>query len=88
MSFDPDWCISPGEILKDWMKENGLPLAVTAKACRLPVEVVHDILNGSRQLGELDAEGLQRGTHVSKSLWLNLERAYRDGLKLGKRAAT
>ncbi len=82
--FDPDWVISPGETLREWIEENGLTPHVTATACGLrPVEV-EGVLRASRKITPRIAAGLQRGTDIPAQLWLNLERAYRNGLTRGK----
>jgi HTH-type transcriptional regulator/antitoxin HigA len=82
--FNPDWCISPGETLRDWMDENGLSARVTAKACSLDVVVFQRILDGKQRIGLTKACKLQQGTGIPAQLWLNLERAYRQGLAEGK----
>jgi HTH-type transcriptional regulator/antitoxin HigA len=83
--FDPDWVISPGETLREWIDENGLSVKSTATICRLrPIEI-EGVLRGSRKITPRIANGLHAGTQISARLWLNLERAYRDGLAAGKR---
>lgn len=89
MKFDPDWVISPGETLRDWMRENGFvlgdrvllkPLATT---CSMTPEQLQRILDG-KPLGQVAACKLQQGTGIPARLWLNLERAFRQGLAEGK----
>lgn len=82
--FDPDWVISPGETLRDWLDENGLTPRVAARACGLSPETFDGILRGTARIVPGIADKLQRGTMISARLWLNLERAYREGLAAGK----
>ena len=83
-TLDPDWTISPGETLRDWCDENGVSPRVCARACGLSIETVDGILRGTARIVPGIADKLQRGTMISARLWLNLERAYRQGLAEGK----
>jgi HTH-type transcriptional regulator/antitoxin HigA len=84
MTFDPDWVVSPGETLRDWLDENGLSARVGARACRLSPETFDGILRGTARIVPGVADKLESGTMIPARLWLNLERAYRDGLAAGK----
>jgi plasmid maintenance system antidote protein VapI len=84
--FDPDWCISPGETLRDWRKENRLDVKTAAGACaRMPVDWYEEIEAGKRRINAVTAAALEHGTYIPARLWLNLERAYRVGLAAGKK---
>jgi HTH-type transcriptional regulator / antitoxin HigA len=84
-NFDPDWTISPGETLREWMEENGLPLKATATACgRMDPKQLQGILDGKRKITTVAACKLQQGTGIPARLWLNLERQFRQGLAEGK----
>jgi HTH-type transcriptional regulator/antitoxin HigA len=82
--FDPDWVISPGETFADWIEEEGLSVRVAAIRCGVAVRDVQGILSGRVRITRSVAEQLEEGTGVSAKTWLNLERAYRDGLAAGK----
>ena len=82
--WDPDWVISPGETLRDWMDENRLTVGIVAKVCGLDRHEVERILDGKRRITPKVADHLAAGTQIPARLWLNLERAYRDGLAAGK----
>jgi HTH-type transcriptional regulator/antitoxin HigA len=82
--WDPDWTISPGETLRDWMEENHLTPRVVARICHMSQGEVERVLNGTRVITPKAAAKLAAGTQIPARLWLNLERAYRDGLKAGK----
>jgi HTH-type transcriptional regulator / antitoxin HigA len=84
-SFDPDWVISPGETLAEWMAEQGLSVRVTATVCgRMDPKRLQGIVNGTRRITKADASRLAHGTGIPATLWLNLERAFRQGLAEGK----
>jgi HTH-type transcriptional regulator / antitoxin HigA len=83
--FDPDWVISPGETLRDWIDENRLSVRSTATVCgRMPVERLRRILDGRQRITRKDADALAVGTRIPARLWLNLERQFRQGLAEGK----
>lgn len=83
--FDPDWCIHPGATLRDWREENGLPTKAAATACaRMPVEMYERIEAGEQKITDEIAAALAHGTGITASLWRNLERNFRAGLKAGK----
>ena len=83
--FDPDWVISPGETLRDWIEENGLTVRSTATVCgRMDPKELQRILDGVRHVTPKVAEKLAYGTGIPARLWLNLERQFRKGLAEGK----
>lgn len=83
--FDPDWVVKPGETLKEWIEENGLTVRSTATTCgRMDPDRLQRIIDGKQRITHTDAARLAHGTGISERLWLNLERAYRAGLKAGK----
>jgi plasmid maintenance system antidote protein VapI len=82
--WDPDWVISPGETLRDWMEENHLSVRVTAKLCVMEPGELQRVLNAKRRITPTVAAKLAAGTNIPAQLWLNLERVYRDGLAAGK----
>lgn len=83
--FDPDWVVRPGDTLREFMEETNLPKSALALSCgRMPLELFDKVLNGQAKITPKIAEGLEIGTQIPASLWLNLERAYRAGLKAGK----
>lgn len=86
LRFNPDWVISPGETLRDWMEENGIPSArIVASCCRdLEANEVQGVLDGKRRITKVLACKLSVATGISAQLWLNLERQFRQGLAEGK----
>jgi HTH-type transcriptional regulator/antitoxin HigA len=83
--FDPDWTIAPGETLREWIEENGLTVRSTAVACgRMDAKRVQSIIDGRTRISRDDAARLQAGTGIPATLWMNLERRYREDLRRGK----
>lgn len=84
VNFEPDWVVSPGETLRDWMQEHDLGVRATATTCGLAPRDIQGILSGRLRVTSALAERLEKGTRVSRKLWVNLERSYREGLANGK----
>jgi HTH-type transcriptional regulator/antitoxin HigA len=85
VSFNPDWTIAPGGTLQEWIEENGLTVRSTAVACgRMDPERLQGIIDTTVPVTEDDAARLQAGTGIPATLWLNLERRYRQDLARGK----
>lgn len=75
--FDPDWRVSPGQILKDWMAENGLLQRDVAHRSNLQLTHVRDILKGEATITPYVAEQLELATGVVGQVWMNLDYEYR-----------
>lgn len=80
--FNPDWRVSPGEILREWREENGLSQGMVSKITGgiehggFALEDVRRIEAGEVELTDEDCRVLAR-TGISAVFWQNLERAYR-----------
>ncbi len=85
MTFDPDWCIRPGLTLQDVFDEIGLPMKSYAEFTGLSMETLHSVLAGA-PITESIAEQLAKLPGGPRaSMWLALERNYREGLAAGRR---
>lgn len=91
-AFDPDWVIKPGDTLQEMLDESGMPgdtgYRMVSKLSGIPVPIIEKIISGEQEINDNIAECLAAGVSpllISKQFWLNLERAYREGLKAGKK---
>ena len=75
--FDPDWTVSPGEILEEWREEKGLSYEAAAQLCGLSLHVFRGVLDGETAITGAIASQLGRGTDISAHLWLGLEAIHR-----------
>src|ERR1039457_4017450 len=82
--FKPDWCVAPGETLREWCVETGLSPHAAATACMIEPDVFERLLSGDEPLTGVLAAGLASGTGITASFWLNFERHYREALAGGK----
>src|SRR3712207_766024 len=65
--------IHPGEILGDWMAEEGLSANALAKALKVPHNRITTILAGKRAISADTALRLARYFGTSADLWLGLQ---------------
>jgi plasmid maintenance system antidote protein VapI len=81
--FDPDWVIAPGETLKDWFADVGLPYSV-ASLYAIPPRTLKKLMAGTQPITPLIAQRLCNLTHIGAPFWLALEHNFRVGLAAGK----
>jgi plasmid maintenance system antidote protein VapI len=82
-AWDPDWVIRPGVFLAEEMKTRGLPVSSVSEITGLEVWDLVEILTGKHEINQDDADCLAK-LGMSATMWMNLERSYRDGLAKGK----
>lgn len=80
MSNEPDYAVSPGDYLRDWMEETDSTSSDLAYSSALDIKYVDDILAG-KPLSIIVAGGLERATEYSATWWMKMEDNYRADLK-------
>jgi antitoxin HigA-1 len=68
--------IHPGDILSDWMAEEGLSANALAKALKVPHNRITAITAGKRAVSAETALRLARYFGTSADLWMNLQAGY------------
>lgn len=68
--------IHPGELLRDELNEIEVSLNELARALRVPMNRVSEIVNGKRNITVDTAMRLARYFGTSAQYWLNLQTAY------------
>jgi addiction module HigA family antidote len=68
--------IHPGEILRDEMQELDITINGMARALRVPVSRIDEIVKGKRSITAETALRLGRFFGSSAQLWMNLQTAY------------
>lgn len=81
--FDPDYVVAPGETLREWFDDVGLPLSVAA-LYGLDERTLQRIFDGKQKITPAIAQRLCNLTHVGAPFWLALEQNFRVGLAAGK----
>jgi plasmid maintenance system antidote protein VapI len=84
--WQPDWVVSPGEMLQEWMNERNLSPETLAVGCNAPratsVAYIQAVLDRV-PMSELTASIIAEATQTTSRLWLALEHNYRAGLARG-----
>ena len=68
--------VHPGEILGDWLKEEGITLTSLARALGVPHNRIVAILAGERGISADTALRLARYFGTSAQMWIGLQGAY------------
>ena len=82
--------VHPGEILADWMAEEGISANALARALKVPHNRITAITAGKRSVTAETALRLARYLGTSPDLWINLQADYdreRAECALGERIA-
>jgi len=75
--YEPDYVISPGEILEETLMSRGLQKVEVAERCGLSAKQVSLILSGKAPVTPETAINLERILGVSANVWNNLEAKFR-----------
>lgn len=81
--YKPDYCVRPGSVLAEYIEAiwNGSDHDFSIHS-GIPLRVVRNILSGEHPIDERMAIRLEESTTYVKSLWLNMEKSYREGVVL------
>lgn len=85
MTFQPDWAVHPGEILRELLEDLRLSVRVAATATGIGEEALTAVLKGRAPITEDIARRLAV-LPVSGRLWLNLQRDHDASLARGAEA--
>jgi HTH-type transcriptional regulator/antitoxin HigA len=77
---EPDYAVTPGEVLQETMEALGMTRADLAKRTGLSRKTVNQIIQVREPISYDSALWLERVTGVAARVWNNLETAYRERL--------
>lgn len=77
LPYQPDYAVSPGEILEEVLATMGMTKAELAERCGRPTKTISEIIHGKAAITAETALQLGRVTGRAPSLWQNLEATYR-----------
>ncbi len=75
--YEPDYAVSPGEVLEETIAVRGIKKVDLAKKCGLSAKTISLILSRKAPLTPDTAIQLERVVGISASIWNNLEANYR-----------
>ncbi|MBF0317119.1 MAG: HigA family addiction module antidote protein [Nitrospirae bacterium] len=77
MRYEPDYAVSPGDILQERLEAMGMSQAEFAKKCQTSQQVINQIIHGRHSVTPEIAIRFEEITGVSANIWSNLEASYR-----------
>ena len=80
-TFNPDYCVAPGETILEVMEDRGITIKELASYLLQTAEEVQLLLVGESPLTESIAAKLEELFDIPQSFWLNLERFYQEKKK-------
>lgn len=75
--YDPDYTVTPGEILEETLQTRNIKKIDLAQRCGLSAKTISQIISGTAPVSPETALCLQRVLGVSANIWNNLEANYR-----------
>lgn len=81
--YTPAEVLPPGATLAETLEAVGMTQAELARRADRPVKTVNEIVEGKTELTADTAIQLERVLGVPASLWLSLERNYREAMDPG-----
>ncbi|MBT3305622.1 MAG: ImmA/IrrE family metallo-endopeptidase [Alphaproteobacteria bacterium] len=82
--FQPDYAISPGEILEDEIRARGIKKVDLANRCGRPIKTISEIISGKTGITPETAIQFERVLGIPAHVWTNLESNFR--LRLAKKS--
>lgn len=74
-----DWDPTPGETVRETLKELGITQKDAAKIAGLSYASINKIINGKGKITPKIAIGLEKATKVPKVVWINLQNNFSKG---------
>jgi addiction module HigA family antidote len=75
--YEPDYAVTPGEILEETLEARNIKKVDLAQRCGLSAKTISQIVNGTAPVSPETALCFQRVLGVSANIWNNLEANYR-----------
>ncbi|MBF0539495.1 MAG: HigA family addiction module antidote protein [Nitrospirae bacterium] len=76
MRYEPDYAVSPGEVLQERLEAMGMNQAEFARRCQISPQIINQIIHGRHRVTAEIAIRFESITGVSANVWSNLEVAY------------
>lgn len=76
MNYQPDYLVSPGEILADYLESTNITDHQLAKTSKIPITTIQDIINNRDCITESIAIELERSLGRPAHFWKNLQLNY------------
>lgn len=81
LAFDPDYCVPPGCVLREWIQETGVSRAEVARSLGISWGGLSLLIAGDMDIGRELAAKLGAETGISPGFWLAREKRHREFLE-------
>lgn len=88
MTYEKDWTVHPGEVLRETIEERGMTVTEFARRAGLSRTHVSQIIRGKAGYSAQAAVAFERVTGVSAALWTRLLANYRVDIAKGRQDFT
>lgn len=75
--YEPDYAVSPGDILAEYLETRGMPQAELARLCGRSPKLISEIIAGKAPVEPRTALQFERALGMDASVWLGVESNYR-----------
>jgi addiction module HigA family antidote len=83
--FEPDWTVHPGELVDEFMEQDGYSKEDLSKNTGWSLEFINEILSGNISITNDIADKLSKTIGMKKHFWLKAQETYEnDLLRLNK----
>ena len=82
--YEPDYAVSPGEVLEEHLETRGMSQAELARLCGQSPKLISDIIAGKAPVEARTALQFEKALGMDASVWLGIESDYR--LRLARQA--
>lgn len=80
MSATPDYVVTTGDFIAEWMEDEGINAAELSRRLGVTPKHVSELLRGIAPLSHAQALGLERVTGIPARIWNQYESGYREDL--------
>lgn len=74
--YRPDYAVSPGSILKEYLEARGISRAEFARRCGRSAKLISDIIAGKAPVAPETAREFEKVSGVDADIWLGIEKDY------------
>ncbi len=75
--YEPDYAVSPGEVLDEHLEARGMSQAELARRCGRSPKLISEIIAGKAPVKPKTALQFERALGMDASVWLGIESNYR-----------
>ena len=79
--FEPNWIVTPGELITDHMDGCGIPIGLQCERSGLTFDTITALMRDEQRIEQEHAEGLERALGFTVQFWINVQNHHDEELK-------